>query len=96
MPRPEKTTYLKLRNGNYSVFLDVPKALRPAIGVARLTKSLHTTDRNTAERRKVKHLHDWFERIEQARLSLDPTADAADRARAAYLEMTSRPGAHHR
>ena len=91
MPRPKTTTYLKVRNGNYSVFLDVPKALRPAIGVSRLTKSLHTTDRTTAERRKAPILSEWFERIERARLSNDPTADAADRARAAYLEMTSSP-----
>jgi integrase len=91
MPRPDKTTYLKVRNGNYSVFLDVPKALRPAIGVARLTKSLRTTDRNIAERRKAPLLALWFERLEQARLSNDPTADAATRARAFYEEASKGP-----
>ena len=91
MPRPKTTTYLKVRNGNYSVFLDVPKKLRGLIGVARLTKSLHTTDRTTAERRKAPVLSEWFERLERARLSLDPTADAATRARAWYDEASKGP-----
>ena len=91
MPRPKTTTYLKLRNGNYSVFLDVPKKLRGSIGVARLTKSLYTTDRTTAERRKAPILSEWFERIERARLSYNPTADAAERARTWYSEASKGP-----
>jgi len=92
MVRPTGTpSYLTQRNGRYYCSLEVPEALVSQVGTRRFHRSLKTTDRTVAERRKMPLLADWFQRIEQARITNDPAADSADRAKAWYDKASKQP-----